>query len=72
MSKADLRLKDTIEVGTSSRPIRAIIENPPDEVLLTYYHSLEGFLICFVLARLGEYKRSAILKHRGKIPTIYT
>ena len=72
ISEADLGFEDTVEVSTSSRPIRAAIKNLPNKILLTRYRSSESLLVCFVLSRLGKYKRSAILKHRRKIPTIYT
>ena len=72
MSEVDLGFEDTAEVNTGGRPIRATIKNLPNKILLTRYRSSESLLICFVLSRLGKYKRSTILKYRRKIPTIYT
>ena len=71
MSKTYVRLENTVEVGTGGVPVRAIIENPTNEVSLTHRCSSEGFLVRFTLVRPGENQRSTILKHRGEISAVY-
>ena len=72
MSKANLGLEDTTEVGTDDVSIRAIIENPTDKVLPARHYSSEYSLVHFVLARPGKYQRGAVLEHGGEVSAVYT
>lgn len=72
VSKADLQLRQTVEVSPDCGPVRTATENPANEILPTCCCSLEGILVRLVLARPREDERGPIFEHRGEIPAVDT
>lgn len=71
VSKTDLGLEYTAEVGTDCGPIRTAVEYPTYEILPARHSSSECFLVRFVLARPGEYQRTTILEHGREVFAVY-
>jgi hypothetical protein len=70
VSETNGRFKDTIEVSTNSRTIRAIVEDLANKSLLAFTPRVECLYICFTLTGLSKDEQRAIFKYRYKIPTI--
>lgn len=72
MSEMNSRFKDTVEVSTNYRTIRAAVEDLADEAFLAFSPGVECLYICFILTGLSKDERRTIFKHRCEIPTIDT
>jgi hypothetical protein len=72
ISETNGRFKDTAEVSTDCRTIRAAVEDPANKAFPAFSPRVECLHICFVLTGLGKNERRAILKHRRKITAIDT
>ena len=72
MPETNGRLKDTAEVSTDRRTIRAAVKDPANKDLPTFGRRVERLHICVILTGPSKDERRAILKHRCKIPAIYT
>ena len=64
--------KDTAKVSTNRRTIRAAVEDPANKTLPTFGRRVERLHVCVTLIGLSKDERRAILKHKCKIPAIYT
>lgn len=72
MLETNSRLKDTIEVSTNYRTIRAAVEDLANKAFLTFSPRVECFHISIVLIGLSKDKQRTILEHRRKVPAIDT
>ena len=72
MPETNGRLKDTAEVSTDRRTIRAAVKDPANKDLPTFGRRVERLHICVFLIGPSKDERRAILKYRCKIPAIYT
>jgi hypothetical protein len=72
MLETNGRFKDTTEVSTNYRTIRAIVKDPADEAFLAFSPRVEYLHVCSILISLSKNEQCAIFKHGCKIPTIDT
>ena len=72
MSETNGRFKDTAEVSTDCRTIRAVVEDLANKAFPAFSPRVECLHICFVLTGPRKNERRAILKHGREILTIDT
>jgi hypothetical protein len=72
MSETNGRFKDTAEVSTDCRTIRAAVKDPADEVFPAFSPRVKCLHVCFILTGPSKDERRAILKHGCKIPATDT
>jgi hypothetical protein len=66
------RFKDTTEVSTDYRTIRAVVEDLANKAFLAFSPRVEYLHVCLILTGLSNNERCAISKYERKIPTIDT
>jgi hypothetical protein len=72
MSETNGRFKDTVEVSTDYRTIRAIVEDPANKAFPAFSPRMKCLHVCFILIGPSKDEWRAILKHGCKIPAINT
>jgi hypothetical protein len=72
MSETNSRFKDTVEVSTDCRTIRAAVEDPANKAFLAFKPRMKCLHVCFILTGLSKDEWRAILKHGCKIPAVNT
>jgi hypothetical protein len=56
MSETDSRFKDTIEVSTDCRTVRAVVEDPADKAFPAFSPRVECLHVCFILIGLSKHE----------------
>jgi hypothetical protein len=72
MSETNSRFKDTAEVCTHSRTIRAAVEDLSNKAFPAFGPRVKCLHVCFTLTSLSKDERHAILEHRCKISAMDT
>ena len=72
MPETNGRFKDTAEVSTDCRTIRAAVEDPANKASPAFSPRVECLHVRFILTGPSKDKWRAILKRRCKIPAINT
>lgn len=72
MLETNGRFKDAAEISTNRGTIRAVVKNPANKTFLIFGSRVQFFHVCVILTCPSKDERRAILKHRCKVPAIYT
>jgi hypothetical protein len=72
MSEANSRFKETTEVSTDCRTIRATVKDPANKAFLAFSPRVECLHVCFILTGLSKDEQCTIFKHGCEIPAIDT
>jgi hypothetical protein len=72
MSETDSRFKDTTEVSTDCRTVRAAVEDPADKAFPAFSPGVECLHVYFILTGPSKHEWRAIFKHGCEIPAIDT
>ena len=72
MPETNGRLKDTAEVSTNHRTIRAAVKDLANKDLPTFGRRVERLHICVILTGPSKDEWRTILEHRRKVPAVDT
>ena len=70
MPETNGRLKDTAEVSTNCRTIRAAVDDPANKAFPTFSPRVERFHIGVILTGPRKDEWRTILEHRRKVPAV--